>query len=88
MLTVVFLGRKFIGYSFINSSVIKYVISAGIMTVTLLLLHCYCNINVYAKLVVEVIVGVAVYAALLLILKDSLFIGLVKPVINKILRKA
>lgn len=88
VLTVVFLGRRFICYRFFNSSVIRYVISAGVMTVTLLLLHSYCEINVYAKLVIEIVAGVAVYAGLLVILKDPLFISLVKPVVYKILKKA
>lgn len=87
VLTVAFLGRRFIAYRYLNGSVIKYLASAAFMTVVLLALHCYCDVNVYAKLVIEVIAGVAVYAVSLLLFKDTLFINLAKPVVYKILRK-
>jgi len=63
---------------------IKYVVSALIMFVGIILLNKFIltNVSVVLRLALDVFVGIAIYCTGLLLLKDEFFIKLIKRVLN------
>jgi len=81
-LSMIVFGRKYIKSRYVNKSVMIYIISTVAMAMVLMLIHTMVDVRMVFKFAIEVVTGLAIYIALLFVMKEPLFIRLSGNVIQ------
>lgn len=76
--SMIFLGRKYLSYKYINSSVIKFMMATIVMAVFLITIHNIPQLNKFLKLGIEISAGISVYAITLYLSHETMFCSLLK----------
>lgn len=85
LISMLFLGKKYISYSFNNKYWIQILFGSFIMGISVLIFQINVELNIILKFLIEVLIGILVYGIYLIILKNEfvyLIINMLKLKLN------